>query len=110
MRPHDLLRLKSAAAIGGLDMPPWVAAAVARAPWVVVRRGRITSAAVPVGIRGDTRAQRYATTLGLADIAQTITPEALSRAQAWRLRTRAGLPALNALVIVATAADRKSVV
>jgi phosphoribosyl-dephospho-CoA transferase len=59
------------------QVPRWVEAALKRAPWVVVRRGRIQAGAIPVGVRGLTRAQRFAAWLAAADVAERRSPEEL---------------------------------
>jgi phosphoribosyl-dephospho-CoA transferase len=76
LRPHDLLRLTH-------DAPPfadeksWVAAALARAPFVVVRRAPFLRDAAPVGIRGETRGERFGTWLDTRYIDVIHTPEDL---------------------------------
>jgi phosphoribosyl-dephospho-CoA transferase len=44
---------------------------------VVVRRGRTQAGGIPVGVRGRTRAQRFAAWLAAADIAERRSPEEL---------------------------------
>ncbi len=100
MRPHDLLRLTPNAALVADDVPGWVGPALARAPFVVVRRAEIQGDLVPVGVRGSTRSERFPAWLRARDIAQTIRPEALARATPVRLE----LPALAALPLVANIA------
>lgn len=100
MRPHDLLRLTPQAELIADDSPHWLAAALARATLVVVRRGEIQGDLVPVGVRGMTRAERFPAWLRRRDIAATITPESLAHSSA----PRRPLPALAALAEVAKAA------
>ncbi|SAL38186.1 Phosphoribosyl-dephospho-CoA transferase [Caballeronia peredens] len=57
-RPHDLLRLAPGAPPFA-DAPGWVAAALARAPFVVVRRSPRAGAAIAVGVRGAARHERF---------------------------------------------------
>jgi len=75
---HDLIRLREpmVVTVGG-PAPPWVGPALGRAPWVVVRRGRIQAGGIPVGLRGLTRAQRFAAWLAAADVAERRSPEEL---------------------------------
>ena len=72
-RPHDLLRIEPVAPLCR-DAPAWVGAALRAAPWVVVRRDRCASDRIPVGIRGAERWQRYPTEVGIAMIAETLSP------------------------------------
>jgi phosphoribosyl-dephospho-CoA transferase len=76
--PHDLIRLREPMAVK-LEgpAPSWVEPALRCTPWVVVRRGRIRDDRLPVGVRGATRAQRYAAWLSVADIAEQWSPEEL---------------------------------
>jgi phosphoribosyl-dephospho-CoA transferase len=83
--PHDLLRLRSAKALidEGTELA-WVAAALARAPLVVVRRAPLVGDLIPVGVRGQNRSERFAAYLPLSAIAERITPEQLAAMSAWR--------------------------
>lgn len=85
MRPHDLLRLAKDAELRyeGL-VPGWVPAALARAPWVVVRRTRTPNELIPVGVRGGVRAERLAAFLAPTAVTARVTPEGLADVQAWR--------------------------
>jgi phosphoribosyl-dephospho-CoA transferase len=75
---HDLIQLREPTAVtADGQVPPWVEAALRRAPWVVVRRGRIQAGGIPVGLRGLTRAQRFAAWLAAADVAERRSPEEL---------------------------------
>ena len=85
MRPHDLLRLADGAGISYEgSVPAWVPASLARAPWVVVRRARIPTALIPVGVRGSTRAERLAAFLAPTAVTARVTPEGLATVRAWR--------------------------
>lgn len=106
MRTHDLLRLKSADAVALHAAPDWVAESLSRAPFVVVRRSEICHDAIPVGIRGETREQRFAAVLALEAVAQIISPEQLAQHAAWRAHPRRSLPAFAALEVVAEAASQ----
>jgi phosphoribosyl-dephospho-CoA transferase len=75
---HDLIRLREPTAVTAAGpTPSWVDAALRRIPWVVVRRGRIQAGAIPVGVRGLTRSQRFVAWLAAADVAQRRSPEEL---------------------------------
>ena len=79
-RPHDLLQLSPTAptpAEPGNDTPAWAALALARVPWVVVRRARGRPGRIPVGVRGSTRAERWATTVSWSEVMRVRSPEDL---------------------------------
>jgi len=104
MRPHDLLRLSSVAAVTDAGAPAWVAAALLRAPFVVVRRDKPRDGWVPVGIRGESRAERHAAWIRHSDVALIITPESLADSCCWRSHRRRAMPAFAALDAIASAA------
>ncbi|MCV7422448.1 malonate decarboxylase holo-ACP synthase [Mycobacterium yunnanensis] len=89
-RPHDLLRVDDPEALS-CDAPAWVADALARTPWVVVRRDRTPDGVVPVGVRGSERSQRHGTVVAVDDVVATVSPEALV------VVTGRELPAIRAL-------------
>ena len=86
MRPHDLLRLADGARLRHEGpVPAWASAALALAPWVVVRRAAPPAEGlVPVGVRGDGRAQRLAALLDAGSVAARVAPEDLALARGWR--------------------------
>lgn len=92
-RAHDLLRVTQLAISS--DEPEWVRDAMARAPWVVVRRTQAAAGFIAVGVRGVTRAQRFGTWLNIQDIELSVGPEDLANNSA--KPERAELPALVAL-------------
>ncbi|HEX4207035.1 MAG TPA: malonate decarboxylase holo-ACP synthase [Ktedonobacteraceae bacterium] len=99
VRPHDLLLIDGPdALVNQTTCPLWVSAALERAPYVVVRRQRASTGMVAVGVRGQTRSERYAAFLPTRAIRQQITPEQLAQAQGWitspRLSTSQALQAL----------------
>ncbi|WP_344919388.1 malonate decarboxylase holo-ACP synthase [Streptosporangium oxazolinicum] len=75
-RPHDLLRLTGAAALGDA-LPAWAATSVAACPWGVVRRAPHPPGLVPVGIRGPERWQRHAALVPTRAVTRSVPPEAL---------------------------------
>jgi phosphoribosyl-dephospho-CoA transferase len=90
VRPHDMLRL-----INGVGLryeesaPAWVSTSLARAPWVVVRRARGPAGLIPVGVRGSTRAERFAALLAPEAVAARVTPEGLIAERVWHHMPRA---------------------
>jgi phosphoribosyl-dephospho-CoA transferase len=79
LRPHFLLELNNISLHSmdcdhQLEIPDWVQESLRRAPFVVVRRGLAVDGMVPVGVRGASRDQRFATFISKDSIAQTITP------------------------------------
>ena len=93
-RPHDLLRIALPYSAIPVDAPAWVHQSLTRAPWVVVRRATAPPGHLAVGVRGTTRAHRYALTLPSAAIMKHVVPGELSRVD---LRAHRGLPAIEAL-------------
>ena len=106
---HDLIRLHEPIALmADAPVPAWVEPALRRAPWVVVRRGRVTDGIIPVGVRGLARPQRFAAFLAVAEIAERLSPEDLTDSlhAIDRARTDAA-PALAALASVAPLLARR---
>ncbi len=106
MRPepatHALLRIGHPRALAGAGtLPAWAEAALARAPWVVVRRARSCEGLIPVGVRGRERAERLAAWLHPRDALECLTPPQLAARGGWRSGARrARVPALAALEAV----------
>jgi phosphoribosyl-dephospho-CoA transferase len=76
-RPHDLLRLSGSAALPA-GAPAWAVRALCGTPWVVVRRGPASQHLIPVGVRGTTRSERYATSVAPDDVCEVVAPEDLA--------------------------------
>ena len=77
--------------------PNWVNESLRRTPWVVVRRVPHDST-IPVGIRGESRGQRFAAWVRPADICDHVTPQALASERAWKKSPRyAQIPVLTEL-------------
>jgi phosphoribosyl-dephospho-CoA transferase len=93
LRPHDLIRLRDPGGRVG-DAPAWVRVALARMPWVVVRRSDPPTGFVAVGVRGDVRSHRYALTVPQTSVGAVLAPEDLADVD---LGGRRDLPALRAL-------------
>ena len=103
MRPelsaHALLRIADPRTLGA-PLPAWAGAALARAPWVVVRRAASPDGLIPVGVRGATRAERHAAWLHPRAVLECLTPPQLAARAGWRSHAR--VPALAALEAVGT--------
>jgi phosphoribosyl-dephospho-CoA transferase len=100
MQTHSLLRIDCATPVRGERTPApfWVAAQLARAPWVVVRRARCRDRLVPVGVRGGTRAERFAGWLRPESVRDCVSPLQLAARRDWcRSARRAEVAALAAL-------------
>ncbi len=97
MRPHDLLRLKPGARLVGNEAPAWVAASLSRNPFVVVRRATVADELVAIGVRGETRAERFGDAIRRDDISEIVTPEFLAETQVWRSTARHALPIFTAM-------------
>jgi phosphoribosyl-dephospho-CoA transferase len=102
---HALLRIAAPGLLTGTaPAPAWLAGALERAPWVVVRRVAPQERLIPVGVRGAHRAERFAAWLPSDAVREVRTPLQLAAARAWRGEARcACVPALAALESVATA-------
>ena len=98
---HDLLRIEGAASLLFDAAPPnWVAAALTRSPWVVVRRDPDRSGLMAVGVRGVLRSERVAAWLDPGRVACCVQPQQ-ARTRAHQLRApRARMPAMQALALV----------
>ena len=90
MRPHDMLRLTTGDGLRHEEsVPAWVPTSLSRAPWVVVRRARGPAGFIPVGVRGSTRAERFAALLAPDAVAARVTPEDLIAERVWHHVPRA---------------------
>lgn len=112
MRPelstHALLRIAGPAALLGVGaFPDWAEAALARAPWVVVRRARSCDGLIPVGVRGAGRAERLAAWLQPRAVLECLTPPQLAGRAPWQSARAAQVPALAALEAVAALMRRQ---
>jgi len=74
------------------DAPAWVVEALSLGQPVVVRRAMSAAGYVAVGVRGQSREQRYATSILVAAIKRRVRPEDLCHVE-----SRRDLPALHAL-------------
>jgi phosphoribosyl-dephospho-CoA transferase len=109
--PHDLVRLQhSAIPEITRDAPDWVAHSLAHAPFAVVRRASQEDGAVPLGIRGSARHQRYAIRLPRAAIAAVHRPEQLLELTAPNVAARAPIPALALLADIKRLLDTSGLI
>lgn len=99
--PHTLVRIRGAEALSpSEDVPCWVAESLRRAPWVVVRRARYGER-IPVGVRGESRAARFAAFTVAREIMGCVTPQAIAASRLWHTAAhRNDVPAIAALPAV----------
>ncbi|WP_050183967.1 malonate decarboxylase holo-ACP synthase [Domibacillus robiginosus] len=89
LKPHDLLKIKKVEdLISYTPVPDWVEAALAKAPFVVVRRARAAQGLVAVGIRGSVRSERFGTFLPVDLIVNRMSPEQLAEEKGWKNRSK----------------------
>ena len=73
LQVHDLLQIDPDSLLGGTT-PSWVNQALISCPWVVVRRARASAGEIAVGVRGDTRSQRWGGFLSKDLIGKVVRP------------------------------------
>jgi phosphoribosyl-dephospho-CoA transferase len=73
LRVHDLLHIDPHSLLDG-TAPSWVNQALSSCPWVVVRRARAPAGEIAVGVRGDTRSQRWGGFLSKDLIGKVVRP------------------------------------
>jgi phosphoribosyl-dephospho-CoA transferase len=94
-RIHDLLEIDVARFLREQATPRWVTASLQRIPFVVVRRGVEMDDAIPVGVRGARRSERWAASCHPSLVRRVLTPEELLDR---RIPDR--MPALRALRVL----------
>jgi len=101
---HALLRIAPGQALTSEGaVPAWVTGQLGRTPWVVVRRAGAACGLLPVGVRGRSRAERFAAWLPTSAVLECVTPTQLVARRDWRDHPRrAQVPALAALEEVAS--------
>lgn len=105
-RVHDLLQLRGAHGVHwDAAAPEWAIAALAAAPWVVVRRAAPRDGCLAVGVRGARRWQRAAAWLAPRHAAALLTPAALRGRVRGLAPARRRLPVFRALHRLETAWD-----
>jgi phosphoribosyl-dephospho-CoA transferase len=104
LKVHDLLRLREPdVLVSRGPVPEWVSEALARAPWVVVRRAPVEGEFVPVGVRGQSRSERFPAHVRSSSIVEWVSPESCALQQGWKKSVRREeLPAMCALFRVHT--------
>jgi phosphoribosyl-dephospho-CoA transferase len=89
VKPHDLLKLKGLPSfLESTTYPDWVKASILHAPYVVVRRAPLEKNQVPVGIRGQSRSERFAAFLQMDEVEKVISPEMLVYEKKWETSSR----------------------
>jgi phosphoribosyl-dephospho-CoA transferase len=83
MPVHALLRIVPGA-LSGAPAPAWVVARLGPAPWVVVRREGMRAGLIAVGVRGGTRAERFAAWLDPGAVLECVTPLELAARRCWK--------------------------
>ena len=73
LQVHDLLQIDPDSLLGN-TAPSWVDQALSSCPWVVVRRARASAGEIAVGVRGDTRSQRWGGFLSKDLIGKVVRP------------------------------------
>jgi phosphoribosyl-dephospho-CoA transferase len=81
---HDLIRTHPAS-FKSMDAPAWVNKRLSDCPWVVVRRARAPTGMIAVGVRGDTRSERWGGVTHQNTVEQIVEPNELLRI--WRTST-----------------------
>jgi phosphoribosyl-dephospho-CoA transferase len=104
VHPHDLLLISGAAALNAeCALPQWVEDALAVRPVVVVRRALGSGDGIPVGVRGSSRAERFAALVSPGAVRQRVAPEELAQAMGWRKNLRSEFAAIReSLELIAT--------
>jgi len=96
LNPHDILRLRGTGAVFAVEEETGIGSAhLLRTPYAVVRRSPARDGAVPIGIRGMLRSERFAAWIGHEDVLAVYTPEMLRKRAASRM-----LPAFAALTML----------
>ncbi|KAF3999085.1 malonate decarboxylase holo-ACP synthase [Glaciimonas immobilis] len=104
LRPHDLLWITDVESlISELPLPAWASPEWLVAAPVVMRREQVDDAQwLPVGLRGQTRSERFKALLSVNAVAHCVPPEFLVSAEAWKLHGQYDVfPAVQALVNIA---------
>jgi phosphoribosyl-dephospho-CoA transferase len=91
---HDLLQIHPASLDSGCAAEPsWVRQTLLDCPWVVVRRAQLAFGLIAVGVRGDSRSDRWAASCEKSLVREIVRPEELLLRDSDAQRT----PALRAL-------------
>jgi phosphoribosyl-dephospho-CoA transferase len=75
---HDLLQInRTSVSSGFANEPSWVRQTMLDCPWVVVRRAQAASGLIAVGVRGDSRSERWAASCEKSLVREIVRPEEL---------------------------------
>ncbi|WER49209.1 malonate decarboxylase holo-ACP synthase [Cupriavidus sp. WKF15] len=108
--PHDLLWLADPRrSLAGVALPDWVSLAALATTPVVVRRDACRADAIPIGLRGAVRAERFGTWIAPADVARVVTPMDIAASRAWRRPELMALAAIRSLDAAADALDARHI-
>lgn len=84
IKPHDIVQIKDVSKfIKSIDSSKWIEESLTKAPFVVVRRGKMLGDKIPVGIRGDSRDKRHGTYLAENNILGVIKPYEIANKRLW---------------------------
>jgi len=104
IRTHDLLKVDPLHLLlnserGSQPIPGWVVDRLKQSPFVVVRSGLITDNAIPIGVRGTERSQRWAMSSRADHVERIIKPFQLLEGASTLSRTNL-LPAFRSLQLL----------
>ncbi len=98
---HDLLEIDSFKNLQNQTLAPsWVVESIIAAPYVVVRRAQQSDLFVAVGVRGKTRAERWADSVAIDCIKRVVTPMQLRVADSISENRIKEVPALRQLQVI----------
>lgn len=100
LKTHDLIQIScdEPLIIADGEIPAWVKLSLKKAPFVVVRHAKSKGNCIPIGIRGPSRGQRFATAILYHHSMKHITPEDIVEKKIWRHTQRfCSIPALSVL-------------
>lgn len=100
VKVHDLLEIEAVLfAVDLSEAPDWVAISLQATPFVVVRRAGFTvDGGIAIGVRGDSRSERWAGVLKPEFVKRVIAPCDLLRRSANLPEERRSIPALRSLI------------
>lgn len=95
---HDLIKVNNYTDIfTENELPLWVKAALAKNPYVVVRRSLSPKQFLPIGIRGDKRSERYSAFFDRTKAIKVIRPEDIVKNKLWKERKEGIFQYLNSI-------------
>lgn len=99
VKVHDLLEIESPSSAFDLSgAPDWVADSLSATPFVVVRRARVAANGIAIGVRGNSRSERWGGVLNAEFIKKIIAPFDLRGRSAYLSRDRCKIPAMRSLI------------